>query len=187
MPIVIATLIIVLAFPGRGVLAATSYQACLVPSEIGALDLSDKSKVRVKNTGLVAVTLKGVTGEDGQPVTTDQSFRQAAILTGDEYVLVLRGVVLSTFSAMAFEINVPVELRNGKGSATTAVLRTVEGVMGAKRSVELMGARLHEPLATTGLLDCQANMDDGGIVPGPSANPCAGTSPMAVGGITLDP
>ncbi len=162
--------------------AGTKYLSNIVPLSTGTPTLSNKSKVLFKEQGILKAKLKGVMAPGA--VTTDGSFKDG-ILTGDEYVVVVTGVLPSV--GIDFEINLIVELKNGTGSVKgdgSALFSLIPG--GLVRSVIITGTEVHGPLGVANVAACGTNLSaSDGISFPPAPNPCAGGSFIGEAGIEV--
>ena len=169
--------------------AGTKYGTNLVPTSLTAPNLSRKSKVKVKDSGEVTVTLKKVQDSGGR-VTTDQSWSGISpTITGDEYFVILKATFVA--DGTPFHISVPVELLNGAGAATISVAALFAMIPpGVVKSIEATGADVYGPLGAEKAADCQeAIFASLGIILAPdpeeNPNPCLGGTKIGVAGILV--
>jgi hypothetical protein len=165
--------------------AGTKYQANLVPTSSLPPSLSNKGKVQLKDVGRVQATIKGVDDGTGL-VTTDQSFKTTGTLTGDEYVVVLKGVFVAL--GTPFEFNLVSELSNGNGATKVDASGLFALIPpGLIKSVDVTGAEVHGPLGAANVAGCTANLT--GPLPGinlpPAVNPCIGGTKIGVAGVQV--
>ncbi len=171
--------------------AGSGYKASLVPTNNAGPpavqpQISIKSKLQVKDTGKFQAKLQGVRDVSAVPVTTNGSLDAAGILDGDEYVVVLRGTALA-FGGIAFEFDLVMELKGGKGKAKVDAASLFSLIApGANRSVVIEGGDVYGPIGASNVDECQALHDGSGYSIPPSLNPCVeGLSRIGTTGILL--
>ena len=169
-----ASLLVLLAI--QPALAGTKYITNIVPTANDGPSLSAKSKIIIKDNTLLKVVLKNVAAANGSLVTTDKSFANG-ILTGDEYVVVVRGSIVSI--DLDIDLNVVLELKGGKGVAKTNIVDVIDLLPGnLVQSIGWRGVSLHGPLGEDAIEGCAAVINGSqGISLPPAPNPCA-TGPL---------
>jgi hypothetical protein len=188
--------------------AGTKYQTSLVPADADNPTLSAKSKMQIKDKGLLQAKLQGITDGAGDLVTGDGTYnpkKGMTTLSGDEYVVVQNG----TFPGVGntgFQFNLVADVKKGKGKAAFdggPLFSLIPN--GVHRAVNVTSVAVYGPVGdqtcngvtcpngvscTTNadcptLQDCQDNLDGNGFVLEGFDNPCIGGELLGVGGILI--
>lgn len=172
--------------------AGTKYQTNIVPAnaDMNGLEtdptLSNKSKVKITDTGQFQAKVDGVTDALGALVTTDGSFddKTAPALNGDEYLVIIGGTFVAL--GVGFQFNLPMELKGGKGKAKIDA-SSLFGLIppGTLRSTQQTTVEVYGPIGPAAVAACATNLDGGGFVVSPDPNPCLAGDRVGVGGIQL--
>ncbi len=175
--------------------AGTKWQTNIVPESDTDPTLYEKSKISFSDKGKVKATIQGITDNAGMIVTTDTSIKNHTI-TGDEYFVILEGFFPGV-SNIAFQFNLPFEVKEGKGRAkfdATGLFGLIPG--GAHRASAMTSVKVVGPLGVANIDDCQTNLLAGGLAVGNNGgfvvdlgggfvNPCDFGDLIGVGGVLI--